>query len=297
MNVPEDHTEANLALVGPVLDEAINLLEPDDRTAILLRFFEQLELRAVGEMMGSSEDAARMRVSRALDKLQGLLKNRGVVLSAAGIGTLLAAGAVSAAPIGLAATVAGTILSSTATGGFTSTLLKIMSMTKFKIAAVGAIAVAAVAVPVALHQGSVGKLREENRSLRQQAAQLAALQAENERLSNMVFQAASNPPLAQRQMRELSQLRDEVGRLRQQSNDLTTARAELRANPSDLSVLAGVGFTNGKRTFRGITMAEFAQFIGTVLQAPVADQTGLTGTYDIEMTPPRTGPAGKMVRG
>ena len=63
MNVPEDHTAANLALVAPILDEAINQLEPDDRAAILLRFFEQLEFRAVGEKMGSNEDAARMRVT------------------------------------------------------------------------------------------------------------------------------------------------------------------------------------------------------------------------------------------
>jgi hypothetical protein len=38
-----------------------------------------------------------------------------------------------------------------------------------------------------------------------------------------------------------------------------------------------------------MTMTEFAQFIGGVLQAPVTDQTGLTGTYDIALTPPRTG--------
>src|ERR1039458_7797914 len=122
MNIPEDHTAANLALVAPILDEAINQLEPDDRTAILLRFFEQLEFRAVGEAMGSNEDAARMRVNRALDKLHGLLKNRGVAFSAAALGTALAAGFVSAAPLGLAATVAGTALAGVATGGVTASL-------------------------------------------------------------------------------------------------------------------------------------------------------------------------------
>src|ERR1700733_4366147 len=85
MNLPDDHTAANLALVAPILDEAINQLEPDDRSAILLRFFEQLEFRAVGEATGSSEDAARMRVTRALEKLHALLKNRGVAFSAAAL--------------------------------------------------------------------------------------------------------------------------------------------------------------------------------------------------------------------
>src|SRR5580658_7670523 len=73
MNDPVDHTAANLAFVAPILDEAINQLEPDDRAAILRRFFEQLEFRAVGERTGSNEDAARMRVTRALDKLHVLL--------------------------------------------------------------------------------------------------------------------------------------------------------------------------------------------------------------------------------
>ena len=179
MNVTEDHTAANLALVAPILDEAINRLEPDDRTAILLRFFEQLEFRTVGEMMGSSEDAARMRVTRALDKLQVLLKNRGVVLSAAAVGTVLAAGAVAAAPAGLAAAVAGTALGSAALGGTTSTLLKLVTVTKFKIAALGTLAVAGMAVPVLMQHQALAKLREENQALQQQAAQSASPQPPN----------------------------------------------------------------------------------------------------------------------
>src|SRR6267143_7112264 len=41
MSVLEDHSEANLARVVPVLDEAISQLGREDRMAILLRFFEQ----------------------------------------------------------------------------------------------------------------------------------------------------------------------------------------------------------------------------------------------------------------
>ena len=55
---------------GP-MDEAINALGNDDREAIMLRFFEQQSFRALGEIVGSSEDAARMRVNRALEKLHG----------------------------------------------------------------------------------------------------------------------------------------------------------------------------------------------------------------------------------
>ena len=49
--------------------------------AILLRFFEQLDFRAVGEAMGSSEEAARKRESHP-GKAGGLAPAPGVVLSA-----------------------------------------------------------------------------------------------------------------------------------------------------------------------------------------------------------------------
>jgi RNA polymerase sigma factor (sigma-70 family) len=283
MSIPADHTAANLALVAPILDEAINQLEPDDRQAILLRFFEQLEYRAVGEAMGSNEDAARMRVTRALDKLHAMLKNRGVALSAVALGAALATGAVSAAPFGLAATVAGGALASVASAGASATLFKFMTLTKLKIAVVTAIAVAAVAVPVVVQHQSLAKLRDENQALQQQAAQLDALQSENERLSNLVVQAGTRPPVSEEQARELARLRNVVGKLRDQTNQMGTELAKMRQFGGGQM---GMGF--GKRMLH-MTMPEFAKFIAGVLQAPVADQTGLTGTYDIEMTPPRLG--------
>lgn len=98
MNALQDHTQANLAQVAPILDEAIDQLSADERSAILLRFFEQLDFRSVGEALGSTEEAARKRVSRALEKLHSLLQNRGVSLSAAALGTALATEALTAAP-------------------------------------------------------------------------------------------------------------------------------------------------------------------------------------------------------
>src|SRR4029077_6266504 len=77
----EDYTEANLAQLALVLDEVINDLAEADRNAIVLRFFEEQDFRSIGETLGSSEDAARMRVSRAIDKMGALLKRRGIVLT------------------------------------------------------------------------------------------------------------------------------------------------------------------------------------------------------------------------
>jgi RNA polymerase sigma factor (sigma-70 family) len=120
MNSLQDHSEANLAQVSPILDEAINRLGEEDRTAILLRFFEQRDLRSVGEALGSSENAAQKRVSRALEELRVLLKHRGVSFSAAALGTALACEAVTAAPTGLAFTISGTALATAATATVSS---------------------------------------------------------------------------------------------------------------------------------------------------------------------------------
>src|ERR1035437_5694652 len=126
MNAIEDHSESNLAQVAPVLDEAIGQLEAEDRTAILLRFFERRDFRSVGDALGSSEDAARKRVDRALEKLHVFLKQRGSTLSAVALGTALVTEAVTAAPAGLAGTTVRIALaSSAATGGITATLVKL----------------------------------------------------------------------------------------------------------------------------------------------------------------------------
>jgi len=101
MNELDQPSESDIAALGPVLDEAINKLGSTDRTAIVLRFFEQREFKEVGEALGSNEEAARKRVNRALDKLRVILARRGVTLSAVGLGSVLSASAVSAAPASL----------------------------------------------------------------------------------------------------------------------------------------------------------------------------------------------------
>src|SRR5207247_1924991 len=159
MNAQSDHSEANLAQVAPILDEAINELGDDDRTAILLRFFEERDLRSIGHVLGSSEDAVRMRVSRALEKLESLLKERGVAFSAAALGTCLATEAVAAAPAGLSAGVCSAVLASGVGTGATVTALKLVTMTKLKLLLIGAVAAAGMATPLVIQHQSQLKLR------------------------------------------------------------------------------------------------------------------------------------------
>jgi len=83
--------------IAPFLDEAMAQLNETDRHALLLRFFEQRDLRQVGVALGSNEEAAKKRVTRAVEKLRALFVRRGVTLSAAGLAASLTTNAVQAA--------------------------------------------------------------------------------------------------------------------------------------------------------------------------------------------------------
>jgi hypothetical protein len=106
--------------VGRHLDAAMADLPETDRAAILLRFFRQLDFRAVGLELGVNDDTAQKRVTRALSKLRDLLCSRGVALSVVALGPVIAGNAVTAAPAGLAGTIIGGIQTGTTaavTGG------------------------------------------------------------------------------------------------------------------------------------------------------------------------------------
>ena len=89
----------------PHLDQAVAALSEADRSAILLRFYERMPLRKVGERLGVSEDAAKKRVSRAVEKMREFLNRRGVKLSGVGLAALLAENTVQTASAALAGVV------------------------------------------------------------------------------------------------------------------------------------------------------------------------------------------------
>lgn len=93
------------APVLPVLDEALQELNDPDRAALVLRYFLGKPLREVGEALGTSEAAAKMRVSRALERLRTLLIQRGITCSPGALAAVISGQAVVLAPPTLAARV------------------------------------------------------------------------------------------------------------------------------------------------------------------------------------------------
>lgn len=133
------------------LDAVMNRLPEPDRNAILLRFFQRLDYRAVGEALHVSDDTAQKRVSRALERLRKLLLGRGVALSGTALGALLARNAAAAPPASLTAQIlthvaaGGAALGVSAGGALSHTFLKLMAAKTVWGAAVALLAVAAFA--------------------------------------------------------------------------------------------------------------------------------------------------------
>lgn len=212
---------ADWAEIEPLLDEAMQTLDEPDRAAVLLRYFSNKSLREVGEVFGASENAAQKRITRAVEKLNQFFQKRGVRVGAAGVVAAISANAVQAAPIALSTTITSAAL--TAQAAAASSILATATFTTMSVIKTTAIAtavIAAVGLGVYEHQQAsalqmqladvksqlqsapphAGLAAEHDKALRQ----LAALQAENQRLNNSIP--------------ELLRLRDEVGRLRRDTN-------------------------------------------------------------------------------
>src|ERR1035437_208986 len=143
--------------MSPLLDEALASLGETDRQAVLLRFFENKSLAEVGSHLGTGEDTARKRVSRALEKLHRFFTKRGVSSTTAIIAETISANSVQAAPVALANSVTAVALAKgAAASGSTLTLikgaLKIMAWTKAKTA----IVVGTTAIALTLGTGYFG---------------------------------------------------------------------------------------------------------------------------------------------
>jgi RNA polymerase sigma factor (sigma-70 family) len=108
--------------IAPLLDTALEQLGEADHNAIVLRFFEGKSMSEVGATLGASEDAAKKRVNRAVEKLRGFFTKHGVTLSATAIATAVSTNSVQAAPIDLAKTVTVAALAKGAAGGMASLL-------------------------------------------------------------------------------------------------------------------------------------------------------------------------------
>ena len=241
--------------IEPLLDEAMDALNDTDRAAVLLRYFENKSLREVGQSLGTSDDTAQKRVSRAVERLRELFTKRGVTVGASGLVVVISANAVQAAPAGLAATIsaAGVLAGTTLAATATATVTKTIAMTTLQKTLITATIAAAVGMGIfEAHRAS--QLHDQVQTLQQQqtplAEQLAQLQAENMQLSNLVAQAKDQKSLSQAQFNELLKLRGQTGQTRTALQELT----KLKDSATQQNGALPAYFSNALA--QGISMAE-----------------------------------------
>jgi RNA polymerase sigma factor (sigma-70 family) len=226
-------TSADWTQIEPLLDDAMAALDETDRSAILLRYFENKNLREVGETLGTNEDAAQKRVSRAVERLREFFSKRNVSIGASGLAVLISANAVQSAPIGLvvmissAAVLAGTAVHSLTVIAATKTI----AMTTLQKSIIGMTFAVVVGTGIfEVHQNS--KLQNQIQTLQQQQAPLAEqiqeLQRERDDATNQLAGLlAENAQLkSNSNENELLKLRGEVAQLKNEANNPINAASK-----------------------------------------------------------------------
>jgi len=206
--------------LSPLLDDALAELSANHRDTLLLRYFERLTAKEIGERLGLSEDAAQKRTARALDQLRQIVSRRGMTLSASALAGALGLASGQSAPTALAASV---IASSLAAFASTSTpgIITLMASSKCAFITAGVMA-AVLATVVTLHRENNARLRAQ---LAAREAQIIQLQAGNK---EPVADDADPNELAtlRNEHTELLRLRGEIARLRQQDRERLALQAK-----------------------------------------------------------------------
>ncbi len=134
----EDRSAGDWDKVRPDLDQVLSELDASDRDALVLRFLDDRPLGDVGAKLNLTENAARMRVQRALEKVRALLARRGVTSTTTALAGVLTGQAGTAAPAAIVASVSSAALAGATSGAAVVTatgVFKIMSTTKIITAA------------------------------------------------------------------------------------------------------------------------------------------------------------------
>jgi RNA polymerase sigma factor (sigma-70 family) len=224
--------------IAPLLDEALDCLGEREHDAIVLRFFGDRDLRQVGAAMGIAEDAARMRVNRAVEKLRKYFIRRGVSLSATTIAGSVAENSIQAAPAGLASSITAAVLSGTtvATGAVLAAT-KAVAMTTLQKTVITLVFASAMGAGI-YEASQAANARSKLQTLQQQQIpltdQIQRLQRERDETARQLASLRDDNERLNRDTGELLRLRGEVAQLRRvaqarsQPNATSSQPAELQ---------------------------------------------------------------------
>jgi RNA polymerase sigma factor (sigma-70 family) len=231
-------SSAEWSQIEPLLDQAMDSLDAADRTALLLRYFDNKSLREVGAALGASEDAAQKRVTRALERLREHFSKHKVKAGAAAIAGLLSANAIQAAPAGLGFSIAGAAVTSVTTISTTTAISKAITITMTATQKVTVTVLVAGAIGFGVYEAfQASSLRGQvQRQQMEQAAltnQVQELQVQHDRAKKQVAALITENAVKKPVTNETFKLRGEVSQLRREKTELgsTSGLSKVTANP------------------------------------------------------------------
>jgi len=278
----------------PLLDAAIDELPEADRTTVILRFLEHRPFAEIAAILQVSEDAARMRTDRALDKLRPALARRGITSTAGALGAILLDQPLLAAPAGLAGTLASQAMTTAGAGALTT----LMTTKIIATAVVGLLLAFGAGTYAGLHHESarstlpvpgvpdpaetIASLRQDKQTLQAEADRLTAdLEVLNE--TNARLKAEIRPVVPPKNP-TLGLARWEVERtvltnLRQIDAARKQYKLEHGQAPGSVNVLVGRrSFIKALRTVGGEDYSALSMETGTPMTVTTPD--GIAVTFD-----------------
>ncbi len=295
----------------PVIDAAIDELPEADRAAVVLRFLERRAFAQIGAALQVSEDAARMRLERALEKLRAGLARRGITSTAAALGAIVSNQPLVSAPVGLAATLAAQSLATVGAGaGLVAALISFMNLKLVTGVALSALVAFLVGNNVGAHRVAaipppsetpppaavIAALRQDNESLK---AELSGLHADIAKLTEanaaLGAQKAATPPVRAATLGwapRYEQQRMILNSLRQITAARDQFELENKRPPASIRELVGLdAYIKTVRPIAGEDYSGLTMLGGQPLSVTTAD--GMTVTYDpngLSSTPVETPP-------
>jgi len=284
--VMKDDDSLFKALEGE-LDEGLLTLREAERTALILRYFEGLGHKEIGARVGAKEDAVRMRINKALDRLTEFFRRKGYAVPAVATTSAALIASVKAAPAGFTGLAASSALRAGGASSAASLKLIIAKLCGLSQPQTVVLCLGLVAAPIAwqwninrtghksiaANQAALNSIREQQS---QSLTDVERLRAESVRLDGEIADATANQARYESAATKLKALKARVSGLLTDDNyhwpdDLPYVRvAKSEVRSLDLLHKPGTFDMNGTlndtaREMLGITAAE---------QAPVEQALG-----------------------
>ena len=241
-------TAADWTNIEPLLDDAMSALDETDRTAVLLRYFENKSLREVGQTLGVTDDAAQKRVSRAVERLRDFFAKRGVNVGTSGLVVAISVNAVQAAPVGLGVAISSSIIAGaglTATASVTTT--KAILMTTLQKALIAAVVISAVVAGIYESRQAAAlqdKLQVLGRHYAELDGQIEEMTRQRDAASSKLAALQRDADQLRRNTAELPRLRAEVTRLQGDSQALAVMKTAEAGDPTQAEMKSWLARVN-----------------------------------------------------